>query len=195
MIQVGITGNMGSGKTTVSGIFASLGIPIYDADSRAKWLMENETALVAAITDLFGPEAYLSSGELNRPFISQQAFQSPALLNQLNSLVHPAVARDAQQWHAAQQAPYTLREAALLIESGSYKQLDKLILVCAPEDLRIARVMERNGWAEADIRARLNKQLPETEKLAYADFVIQNDGNEALIPQVLQIHAALKALS
>lgn len=194
-LQVGITGNMGSGKSTVCRIFESIGIAIYDADSRAKWLMTHNAALKSEITALLGDEAYDADGQLNRAWVSQQVFHQPEKLTALNSLVHPAVARDAQQWHIQQQGPYTLREAALLIESGSYKQLNQLIVVTAPENLRIQRVMLRDGLAEADVRARLNTQLPETKKMKLANFVIVNDGEHPLTKQVLTIHQALLQLA
>ena len=190
-LQVGITGNMGSGKSTVCRIFAELGIPIYDADSRAKSLML-ESPLKEQISAAFGGDAYLSNGELNRAFLSQVVFSDVAKLQQLNSLVHPAVAADAKHWHESQMdVPYTLREAALLIESGSYKLLDRLIVVTAPEKIRIERVISRDHSTRETALARMNKQLPESEKVALAHFVINNDGDTALIPQVLRIHQEL----
>lgn len=194
-LQVGITGNMGSGKSTVCSIFAELGIPIYDADSRAKWLMTNDATLKSEIIALLGNAAYDAHGQLNRAWVSQQVFHQPEKLTALNALVHPAVALDAQQWHIQQSGPYTLREAALLIESGSYKQLNQMIVVTAPENLRIQRVMQRDGLAEADVRARLSKQLPESEKVKLANFVVVNDGEHALTKQVLAIHQALLQLA
>lgn len=182
---------MGSGKSTVCRIFAELGIPIYDADSRAKSLML-ESPLKEEISLAFGKEAYLPTGELNRTFLSQLVFADRLKLEQLNSLVHPAVAADAKRWHEKQmQVPYTLREAALLVESGSYKQLDRLIVVTAPEDIRLQRVIARDHTTNEAALARMHKQLPESEKVALAHFVINNDGSLPLIPQVLQIHQAL----
>lgn len=190
MIKVGITGNMGSGKTTICNIFAALGIPIYDADSRAKALML-EPRLKNQIIALFGTDAYDLQGQLNTPYISQQAFSDATLLTQLNALVHPAVAEDAMAWHEAQSSPYTLREAALLIESESYKQLDRLILVTAPEKMRIHRVQMRNQWSLEEIKARMAKQMPEDAKRRFAQYIITNDGQKSLIEQVMAIHAEL----
>lgn len=190
MIKVGITGNMGSGKTTICNIFAALGIPIYDADSRAKALML-EPRLKNQIIALFGTDAYDLQGQLNTPYISQQAFSDATLLTQLNALVHPAVAEDAMAWHKAQSSPYTLREAALLIESESYKQLDRLILVTAPEKMRIHRVQMRNQWSLEEIKARMAKQMPEDAKRRFAQYIITNDGQKSLIEQVMAIHAEL----
>ncbi len=194
MIQVGITGGMGSGKTTVCQLFAQLGIPVYDADAAAKRLMTEDTELKSRIIDLFGEEAYTAAG-LNRALISKVAFSEPEKLDQLNALVHPAVANDTQKWAALQKSPYVLKEAALLYESGSFKSLDKIIVVTAPEGLRIDRVMARNHFTRAQVLERLKNQWPEEEKIKRADFVIQNDGHKALIPQVLEIHAALLRLA
>lgn len=194
MMQIGITGGIGSGKTTVCQLFSALGIPIYDADAAAKRLMTENAELSAGILALFGESAYLL-GELNRPFIAAQVFENKTLLDQLNALVHPAVAKDTAAWVLGQTAPYVIKEAALLIESGSYKALDKLIVVSAPEELRIQRVMQRNQLRREEVVARMNNQLPESEKLALADYVILNDGEHLLLPQVLQIHLELLKLA
>lgn len=186
---------MGSGKSTACSIFASLGIPIYDADSRAKWLMTHDLLLRNELIKLLGETTYDESGSLNRAWIAQQVFTNPEKLTQLNALVHPAVAADAREWHTSQSSLYTLREAALLIESGSYKQLDRLIVVTAPENLRVERVMQRDGLSASEVQARLSKQLPESEKVKLADFVIVNDGEQPLSKQVLAIHQALSQLA
>lgn len=194
MILVGITGGIGSGKTTVCQLFAALGIPIYDADAAAKRLMTEDEALCKEISLLFGPEAYVD-GELNRPFIAAQVFEHKALLEKLNALVHPAVASDTKSWAASQIAPYVLKEAALLIESGSYKQLDKLIVVSAPLELRISRVMKRNDLSKEQVLARIQHQMPEEEKLKYADYIILNDEEHLLLPQVIKLHTELTSLA
>ncbi len=194
MQHLGITGGIGSGKTTVCKIFETLGIPIYYADDQAKHLMSHDPDLIAGIIDLFGPEAYLEPQVLNRSHIAQVAFNNKDKLAQLNALVHPAVARDGLEWQSAQKnVPYTLKEAALLYESGSYRSLDKIIVVTAPLELRIERVMARDGAKREDIEARISKQMPEAEKVNLADFVIYNDGEQALIPQVMSIHRLLSA--
>lgn len=195
MHHLGITGGIGSGKTTVCKIFETLGIPIYYADERAKHLMSHDPELMAGIVDLFGPEAYLEPQVLNRAHIAKVAFNDKIKLNQLNALVHPAVGRDGLAWQAAQQnVPYTLKEAALLYESGSYRSLDKIIVVTAPLELRIERVMARDGAKREDVEARIAKQMPEAEKVKLADFVVHNDGQQALIPQVLAIHRHFSTL-
>ena len=195
ILKVGITGGIGSGKTTVCRVFETLGIPVYYADSQARQLMVSDPRLVAGVKALFGARAYLKDGTLNRPFIAKQVFNNKEKLQQLNSLVHPAVAEDGVRWHCAQEnVPYTLKEAALLFESGNYKQLDKVITVFAPEELRIRRVMERDQISAGEVRARMDKQMVEEEKIKRSDFVIYNDEEHSLIQQVLDIHRTLLAL-
>ncbi|MDZ7876632.1 MAG: dephospho-CoA kinase [Saprospiraceae bacterium] len=188
-LKVGITGGIGSGKTTICRIFETLGIPIYYADDRAKALMTEDGDLVKAVKNLFGGAAYLPDGTLNRALISQIAFSNPLKLNELNALVHPAVQLDGERWHNAQVGvPYTLKEAALHFESGGYKLMDKMICVVAPKEVRIERVLLRGGLTHADIEARMSKQLPDEKKIEKSDFVIYNDGQEGLIQQVMAIH-------
>jgi dephospho-CoA kinase len=189
MQHLGITGGIGSGKTTVCKIFETLGIPVYYADDRAKYLMSHDPVLIAGIIELFGSEAFLEPHLLNRAHIAQVAFNDKEKLNQLNALVHPAVAQDGLNWQVAQHnVPYTLKEAALLFESGSYRNLDKIIVVAAPLELRIQRVMARDEAKREEVEARISKQMPEAEKVKLADFVINNDGKSPLISQVMAIH-------
>lgn len=195
-MKVGITGGIGSGKTTVCKIFETLGIPVYYADMRAKWLMAQDPALVASIKELLGLKAYREDGSLDRAYIAQEVFGNATKLQQLNQLVHPAVAEDGERWHEAQKGvPYTLKEAALLFESGSYLAMDKMITVFAPEELRIQRVVARDHSSPEAVRARMAQQMPEEEKVRRADYVIHNDGQQPLIPQVLAIHRELLLLS
>ncbi len=193
MLKIGITGNIGSGKSTVSKIFASLGIPVYDADSRAKLIMVEDPELVHGIKQLLGEAAY-TSGQINRPYISQKVFADKQLLEGLNAIVHPAVFRDFEQWVAGEHAPYILKEAALLYESGSYKTLDKIIVVAANHELRLQRSIIRDASNAAAIEARMKNQLPEEEKVKLADYIIHNNENDLLIPQVLTLHHQLLAL-
>ncbi len=196
MLQVGITGGIGSGKTTVCKIFEKFGIPIYYADERAKNLMISSREIIDKVKLIFGKESYFKNGKLNRKHISKQAFSDPSKLKLLNAVVHPAVANDTFVWHNAQtNVPYTLKEAALIIETGGHKILDKLIVVSAPQDVRIQRVMDRDGVSKKAVLARIEKQLPEDEKLKHADFVINNDGTETLLLQIWKIHIKLKSLS
>jgi dephospho-CoA kinase len=193
-LKVGITGGIGSGKTTVCRIFETLGIPIYYADDRAKALMTEDKNIVEAVKNLFGEAAYLENGDLNRAHISEIAFSNPLKLNELNAIVHPAVRHDGERWHNAQMgAPYTLKEAALHFESGGYTLMDKMICVVAPMETRIERVILRGPLSRAEIEARMSKQLPDEDKIKLSDFVINNDGSKALIPQILTIHKALLA--
>lgn len=192
MLKVGITGGIGSGKTTVAGIFASLGIPVYNADQRAKYLMTSDRELILSIIELFGKEAYYENGQLNRHHIGDIIFAEPEMRKQLNALVHPAVWQDGERWNELHEdAPYTLKEAALIFESGGHRMLDKIIVVTAPEDLRITRVVRRDGSERAAVKARIAAQMPESEKVKRADYVIVNDGKQLLIPQVLDIHRHL----
>lgn len=188
-LKVGITGGIGSGKTTVSKIFEVLGIPVYYADERARAIMIQEGPVKEQIKRLFGREAYFQHGGLNRKYIAGVVFQDKTKLAKLNEIVHPAVLKDGEEWFARQQGvPYCLKEAALLVESGSYKALDTLIVVTAPEPLRIERVMKRDSLQRADVVARLKSQQSEEVKLGLADYVILNDGSQSLIGQVLEVH-------
>lgn len=190
---VGITGGIGAGKTIVSRIFQILGAPIYDADSRAKWLMENNQDLVDKIINLFGPQAFVNK-KLDRVYLARTVFNDPAALAALNALVHPAVALDFESWVGKQEAVYIIKEAALLIESGSYQTLDSLIVVTAPENLRVNRVLARDSHRTAeDLRSIMDKQLADEDKLSKANYVIHNDESSLLIPQVTRLHDLFKA--
>lgn len=192
MLKVGITGGIGSGKTTVCRLFELLGAPVYYADERARYLMHHDVAVRSAIVDAFGAEAYTPSGELDRAYLAQLAFADPQQLQALNAIVHPAVAEDEARWQVAQEGvPYTLKEAAILFESGSYKNVDRVIVVYAPRELRLARAMQRDGASAEAIEARMAKQMPEEEKLQHADYIVHNDGQQMLIPQVWALHRAL----
>ena len=197
MLRIGITGGIGSGKSIVSRIFYALGVPIYDADSRARWVMENDAELRQQLVAAFGLEVY-ENGRLNRLLLATTVFQNPKLLAQLNALVHPRVGTDFEQWAAAQQQKgheYVLKEAALLFEAGSYKQLDSVITVFAPLPVRHARVLRRDPQrSAADVRGIMAKQLNEEEKVQRANYVLVNDDVQPLLPQVLALHATLTAL-
>lgn len=193
MKKIGITGSIGSGKSTVSRIFAALGIPVYDADSRAKWLMVSNPTLIAEIQQLLGTDAYLPSGELNRSHIASIAFHDPAVLSQLNALVHPAVFHDFDDWCAQQHTAYVVKEAALMFESDSYKQLDEVIVVTAPEELRITRTIIRDNVTRDAVLSRMKNQLSQEEKVARGHYEIRNNEQELLIPQVLTLHARFTA--
>jgi dephospho-CoA kinase len=191
-LKIGITGGIGSGKTTVCKIFETLSIPVYYADDRAKALMVEDKTLINKVKQAFGENAYLPDGTLNRAHISQIAFTNPLKLTELNAAVHPAVLQDGEKWHKAQKGvPYTLKEAALLYETGSDAVLDKIIMVSTPINIRIERVLLRGGLTREEIEARIAKQMPDEEKMKKADFIIYNDGEKGLIPQVIEIHKIL----
>lgn len=195
MLKVGITGGIGSGKTTVCQIFATLGIPIYYADVRAKELMISDADLIQQIKKLFGENAYLN-GELNRKYIAEKAFHDKNLLQQLNTIVHPAVFQNTLNWFQTHHnKAYTLYEAAIMFESGSYKLMDKMISVFAPLEDRISRTMKRDHISREEVLERVNKQMPEEEKMKRADFVIYNDHSQPLIQQVLTIHQQLISIA
>lgn len=191
MMIVGITGGIGSGKSTACQIFNYLGIPIYDADSRAKFLMEHDQQLVSRIKELLGTESFDSNGRLNNLFVAEMVFKNPKLLAQLNALVHPAVASDTFEWIQEQASPYVIKEAALLFESGANQSMDAVVVVQADEQIRIKRVMLRNKITEEQVKDRIKRQMPESEKLRLADYVIENDGSKSLIRQVLDLHQTL----
>ncbi|GMQ26465.1 dephospho-CoA kinase [Algoriphagus sp. oki45] len=195
-LKVGITGGIGSGKSTVCRIFGLLGIPVYSADDRAKWLMEHDSDLKLKIAEEFGQEAYTQEGTLNRKYLADQVFSDPEKVKKINALVHPAVGLDFEKWTKEQMAPYVLKEAALLFETGSASQLDKLINVSSPLKVRVARVLMRDPHrSEAQINSIIDQQLPDEKKNELADFVIKNAENKLLIPQVLEIHQKLLHLS
>jgi len=193
MLCIGITGGIGSGKSIASRVFHALGVPVYDADTRARWLMEQDGALRQQLSAAFGPDTYDGAGRLNRPRLAAAVFNDPARLAQLNALVHPQVGADFARWAAEQQRAghaYVLKEAALLFEAGSYQQLDRIITVFAPLPVRLARVLRRDPHrTAADVRAIMGKQLAEDEKQRRANHVLRNDDVAPLLPQVLALHA------
>lgn len=196
VLKVGITGGIGSGKSTVCRIFHLLGIPVYSADDRAKWLMEYDSVLKSKIEEEFGQEAYTQEGTLNRKYLADQVFSDPEKVKKINSLVHPAVGLDFDNWVKEQNTPYVLKEAALLFETGSASQLDKLINVSSPLKVRVARVLMRDPHrSEAQINSIIDQQMPDEKKNELADFVIKNAENKLLIPQVLEIHQKLLNLA
>ena len=196
MKKVGITGGIGSGKTTVCQLFELLGIPIYYADDKAKELIVKNEALRTKLIETFGEETYLPDGSYNRAYIANIVFSDKKQLEKLNHIVHPAMYQDGLDWHNAQESvPYTLKEAAILFESKGHLQMDKTILVVAPEQIRIERVMKRDKTTVEAVQARIDKQLPDAEKIKLADYIILNDGKAPLVPQILKIHDKLRGVS
>ena len=196
MLKIGITGNIGSGKTTVSRIFEILNVPVFYADDAAKKVMVEDPILIDALKSEFGTESYFDDGSLNRKHIAANVFNNETELAKLNSIVHPAVFRAFDNWVAGiKNAPYIMKEAALLFESSSYKMCDQTIMVTAPLELRINRVMQRDGLSRAEIESRNARQFSEEKKIQLADFVIRNDDTELVIPQVLELHKKFLTLS
>ena len=188
MKVVGITGGIGSGKTTTCKIFEQLGVPVYYADLRAKNLMLHNEKLRSRIKQAFGEKAY-SNGDLNREYLAKEVFGSKDKLFVLNGLVHPAVADDFEAWlEQNEKAEYVLKEAAILFESGAYHNVDVTVLVIAPKELRIDRVTDRDGSSRDDVIKRMNNQWTQERKAKLADHIINNDGTQLLIPQVLELH-------
>ncbi|MBK9401827.1 MAG: dephospho-CoA kinase [Bacteroidetes bacterium] len=196
MIRAGVTGGIGSGKSIVCHLFSMLGIPVYNADQSAKMLMERDDTLKNDIRVLIGTEAYLEDETLNRSYLAAQVFNNEQLLLELNKLVHPAVMKDYTNWlmdHS--KSAYTLLEAAIMMETGIHKELDAVIVVDAPEPLRIARVKNRDGRSEVEIKEILSRQWRSEERIKYASFVVENDDKNLVIPQMLEIDNILRRKS
>ena len=189
-LSVGVTGGIGAGKSIVCSVFSILGVPVYDADIRARWLMENDPTLRQQIIEKFSKTAFIR-GRINRNWLAGEVFSNTRLLKKLNTLVHPLVRVDFAEWERRHsESPYVIKEAALLIETGSHLVLDKIVLVTAPEKERINRILERDIHRnEEQIRDIIQKQLGDEEKERHADYVLKNDGSALLIPQILQLHA------
>jgi dephospho-CoA kinase len=190
MMKVGLTGGLGSGKTTVAKIFEILRIPVFYADDEAKNITNTSAAVKAQLISAFGRELY-KAGELDRALLASLIFNDAEAIKTVNGIIHPAVADAFAIWVQQQKSPYVLQEAAILFETGGYKRFDKMILVSAPVELRLTRVIKRSGWTNEEARQRLANQWDESQKIALADFVILNDGSKPLLPQILAIHENL----
>jgi dephospho-CoA kinase len=192
MIRVGITGGIGTGKSTIAKIFKSMGIPFLDADVLAKEIVERDVQLKQAIIDTFGTASYTEEGAYNRKYIAGIVFNDKEKLAELNALVHPAVIKYGNDWaEEHRHSKYILKEAALMFESGSYKHNDINILVLSPLELRLQRIEQRDGIAREEILKRIQAQMPEEEKAAMSDKIILNDEQHSLIEQVMAIHNEL----
>lgn len=197
MLKIGLTGGIGSGKTTVARILEVIGIPVYYADDAAKSMMNENEALKEKLKENFGPDIYIN-GQLNRPLLSSLVFANAEKLELLNSIVHPLTIADAEAWMKQQELkgfPHAIKEAALIFESGAQKKLDYIIGVHAPFRLRLQRAMLRDGQAKEAIEARMSKQMDETRKMALCDFILSNNEEELLIPQVIELHQRLVSLN
>ena len=190
MLKIGITGGIGSGKTTICKVFELIGIPVFYADTVAKEIMTTDPLLKEQIQETFGRDSYFQDGSVNRKYIAKIVFNDQAELEKLNALVHPAVFRAFDNWVIAQDpaAPYILKEAALLYESESYKMCDKSVLVTAPIETKISRVMHRDSVSKEEVEARMAKQWTDEQKLPMADYSLVNDESTSIIQQVLHLH-------
>ncbi|MDQ3100733.1 MAG: dephospho-CoA kinase [Bacteroidota bacterium] len=190
MIRIGLTGGIGSGKSVVAQILKVLGVAVFNSDHAARAMMEHDRELQQEIIDRFGEQIY-PEGKLDRSSLASIVFNDPAALKDLNSIVHPAVRAKFNSWAGAQNSPYSVMESAILAETGGHELFDQVIVVSAPEQLRITRVMQRDGVEEHSVHARMRNQSTEEERLAIADHVIKNDHTQLVIPQVLSIHEQL----
>lgn len=193
-LKVGITGGIGSGKSVVCEIFRLLGVPVFNSDLEARRILEEDVQIIAELKKIFGADCYDREGKPKRKYIAEQAFGNPDKLKKLNALIHPAVRNCFREWalkHA--EVPYLMQEAAVMIESGSYKELDRVILVSAPRELRMQRAAKRDKLSLEEVELRSRNQLSEEELKKHAQYIIRNDEAELLIPQVLRLHEELKA--
>jgi dephospho-CoA kinase len=192
MLKIGITGGIGSGKSTVCKLFDLLGIPIYYTDDEAKKILYFDSAVNKRVVETFGVGVLDANQLIDKVKLAKEVFADATKLAQLNAIIHPAVAQHFEQWlmqHA--DAPYILKEAAILFESGAYKAVDKIISIVAPEHLKISRATQRDRSTVELVKQRMSHQLGDEERVQRSDFVIHNDGNQLLIPQVLIIHEKL----
>ena len=192
MLKVGITGGIGSGKTIVCRIFSLLGVPVFDADTQARILMNTDTEVKTILTERFGDKIY-ANGILNRPLLASLIFDNENELMFVNNLIHPLVRESFKEWCVKQtNYNYVLHEAAILFESGLYKDLDRIIMVDAPEEIRIQRVINRDGSNPESIKARMRRQMPTERKKEMSDYILNNNGNKLIIPEILHIDNILR---
>jgi dephospho-CoA kinase len=194
MLKIGLTGGIGSGKTTVARIFEVLGIPVYYADQAARDLMNTDPELKKQIISQFGADAY-KDGTLNRPWLASRVFNNSEKLEILNSLVHPVTIRHADAWMAAQTSPYAIKEAALIFEGKLEKYFDYIIGVTSPEPLRLERAVKRDQSTAELVLQRMRQQMDESEKISRCNFIITNDEKQAILPQAIRIHQSLLKLT
>lgn len=187
MIKIGITGGIGSGKSTVCQFFKTLGIPVFEADTEAKKLVNNSESIRNQLIVEFGSDIYLSNQTIDRKKLAGLIFNSPPLLEKVNQIIHPEVRAHFFRWFEMQKAPYVVHEAAILFESGFSELMDFTVLVTAPEQMRIERVMKREGCSAESVRARMAHQWTDEKKMQMADFVIQNNNKELLVPQLFKL--------
>jgi dephospho-CoA kinase len=199
-IIIGITGGIGSGKSTIANIFANLGVPVFDADATAKFLMNTNSIIKEKLIATFGANVYMRVNEqsdeqvLNKAYLSKQVFENPNQLALLNAIVHPITIQAAADWAATQHAPYVIKEAALFFESGSLTGVSRVIGVSAPKSLRIHRVMKRENCTKEAVEQRMKHQIDDTLKMKLCDWVIVNDDQQLVLPQVIAVHEKILSL-
>ena len=191
MKRIGLTGNIGSGKTIIASCFEVLNIPVFNTDNVAKLLMNNDVNLKQSLIAEFGKEVFLNN-ELNRKYLSKLAFNDDLVLKRLNALVHPVIQEDFEKWSIQQSGPYIIKEAAILFESNTYQSLDAIICISCPEEIRLKRILKRDDLSEKEVRQRMSHQWAEKKKISLSDYVITNDNTCLVMPQILSVHSALK---
>mgnify|MGYP001269164553 CR=1 FL=1 len=191
MKRIGLTGNIGSGKTTVASCFEILGVAVFNADKQAKLLMNKDVNLKQSLITEFGKEVYLDN-ELNRKYLSKLAFNDDLVLKRLNALVHPVVQDAFEKWTIHQSGTYVIKEAAILFESNTYQSLDAIICISCPEEIRLKRILKRDDLSKKDVRQRMSHQWAEEKKISLSDYVITNDNSSLVMPQILSVHSDLK---
>ena len=196
-LQIGITGGIGAGKSVVCRVFKTLGIPVYEADERAKWLTEHDPILKADIRRVLGSTAYDASGHYNRAWVASQVFNDPTLLTALNAVIHPRVHADTALWVSQYTGePYVIKEAALMRAAGDGNTLDKVIVVQAPTSLRIERIRHRDPYrSETEIENIIARQISDEDRLRLADYVLRNDEQQLLLPQILKLHESFLGMT
>jgi len=192
MIKVGITGGIGSGKSTVCRVFSAMGIPVFEADKVAKKLMNEDPEIREQLIYLFGDAVYLPDHTINRKYLAGIVFNDSSLLAKLNAIVHPVVRKNFENWCSTKNSVYILHEAAILFESGFYRFMDKTITVATDENERIERVIKRDGISEGLVRERIKNQWTDAERNKLADFVINNNDDELIIPQIVDIDKKIR---
>ena len=192
MKRIGLTGGIGSGKTIISRIFRTFGIPVFNADETAKTLMNTNPEIREELKQTLGETAYNSDNTINKTYLRNVLFNDKETLNTLNKIVHPYVINRFEEWYTQLSAPYAIKEAAILFESGAYKYMDRIITVFAPVELRIKRIMQRDGTTRENVLKIIENQLPDEEKMKQADYIIYNNGRQMVIPQVMEIHKQIK---
>jgi len=192
-LQIGVTGGIGSGKSVVCQLFTCLGIPVYNADSRAKWLTNNDPVIRENVIELLGKQSYNSDGIYDTAYVSSVVFKDENLLKKLNAIIHPVVMQDTEKWVKANaDSAYVVKEAAIMNKAGDRNLLDYVVVVEAPVEIRVKRILKRDKRKEEEIRAIIERQVTDEARRNVADFLIQNDETSALIPQVLKLHEIFK---